>query len=214
MSFKTCKLLHVLINKVSVYCYQRIVKEEYPMAQKNKLQFIILGLLNQQPLTGYDLTKSFDDEIGEFWQAQHSQIYPQLKRLEEQGYVTHEITVSGEKLEKKLYHVTTTGRDLLHEWISIGTPDLTATKDEFILKLYFIQTNQDPRLREMLTEQLTLHTAKLTHLQHRLESVFPKPATAKQHYGHYLILQHAIGRETYYVDWLKQTLQALPKKSE
>ena len=166
------------------------------MAQKNKLQFIILGLLNQQPLTGYDLTKSFDDEIGEFWQAQHSQIYPQLKRLEEQGYVTHEITVSGEKLEKKLYHVTTTGRDLLHEWISIGTPDLTATKDEFILKLYFIQTNQDPRLR------------------HRLESVFPKPATAKQHYGHYLILQHAIGRETYYVDWLKQTLQALPKKSE
>ena len=55
------------------------------MAQKNKLQFIILGLLNQQPLTGYDLTKAFDDEIGEFWQAQHSQIYPQLKRLEEQG---------------------------------------------------------------------------------------------------------------------------------
>ena len=34
------------------------------MAQKNKLQFIILGLLNQQPLTGYDLTKAFDDEIG------------------------------------------------------------------------------------------------------------------------------------------------------
>ncbi|KLD58387.1 hypothetical protein WP50_26550 [Lactiplantibacillus plantarum] len=33
----------------------------------------------------------------------------------------------------------------------------------------------------------------------------------KQHYGHYLILQHAIGREDYYVNWLKQTLKALPE---
>ncbi|WP_047998608.1 PadR family transcriptional regulator [Lactiplantibacillus herbarum] len=180
------------------------------MAQKNKLQFIILGLLNQQPLTGYDLTKAFDNEIGEFWQAQHSQIYPQLKRLEEQGYVTHEITLSGEKLEKKLYHITTSGSELLHGWISVGTPDLTATKDEFILKLYFIQTNHDPRLTAMLNEQFQLHSDKLAHLQERLITVFPKQTGAKQHYGHYLILQHAIGRETYYVNWLKTTLQELP----
>ncbi|AVK64068.1 PadR family transcriptional regulator [Lactobacillus sp. CBA3606] len=181
------------------------------MAQKNKLQFIILGLLNQQPLTGYDLTKAFDHEIGEFWQAQHSQIYPQLKRLETQGAITHEITISGEKLEKKLYHITPTGLAWLREWISVGTPDLTATKDEFILKLYFIQTNRDPRLPEMLTEQLQLHQTKLMHLQARLTTVFKgRPQTTT--YGHYLILQHAIGRETYYVDWLKQTLAALPVK--
>lgn len=180
------------------------------MAQKNKLQFIILGLLNQQPLTGYDLTKAFDTEIGEFWQAQHSQIYPQLKRLEEQGYVTHEITVSGAKLEKKLYHVTATGAELLRQWITVGTPDLTATKDEFILKLYFIHTNRDPRLPMMIQEQLRLHTDKLVHLRQRMTVVFPDKALIEAHYGHYLILQHAIGRENYYVTWLKQTLAALP----
>ncbi|WP_318767541.1 PadR family transcriptional regulator [Lactiplantibacillus carotarum] len=180
------------------------------MAQKNKLQFIILGLLNQQPLTGYDLTKAFDNEIGEFWQAQHSQIYPQLKRLEEQGYVTHEVTVSGERLEKKLYHVTPAGSAVLRDWITIGTPDLTATKDEFILKLYFVATNHDPRLPGMLNEQLQLHTAKLAHLKERQTTVFPQPELIHEHYGHYLILQHAIGREDYYVTWLKQTLMALP----
>lgn len=180
------------------------------MAQKNKLQFIILGLLDQHPLTGYDLTKAFDNEIGEFWQAQHSQIYPQLKRLEEQGYVTHEITVSGAKLEKKLYHVTPAGQAQLHDWISIGTPDLTATKDEFILKLYFVRTSRDPRLPGMLQEQLQLHTAKLTHLKQRLATVFPQSGSRADHYGHYLILQHAIGREDYYVSWLNATLAALP----
>ncbi|MFB9769072.1 PadR family transcriptional regulator [Lactiplantibacillus modestisalitolerans] len=180
------------------------------MAQKNKLQFIILGLLNQQPLTGYDLTKAFENEIGEFWQAQHSQIYPQLKRLETQGYIAHEVTVSGAKLEKKLYHITTEGSAILRDWISTGTPDLTATKDEFILKLYFIRSNHDPRLPEMLQEQLQLHTTKYHHLQQRLKTVFTDPASKQAHYGHYLILQHALGREEYYVDWLKQSLAALP----
>jgi len=180
------------------------------MAQKNKLQFIILGLLNQQPRTGYDLTKAFDHEIGEFWQAQHSQIYPQLKRLEAQGLITHEIIISGEKLEKKRYHITSTGQALLTTWITAGTPELTATKDEFILKLYFVRTNRDPRLPEMITEQLQLHRDKLQHLEQRLATVFPTKQSQVENFGHYLILQHALGRETYYVTWLQQTLAAIP----
>ncbi|CAM3113430.1 PadR family transcriptional regulator [Lactiplantibacillus plajomi] len=179
------------------------------MAQKNKLQFIILGLLNQRPLTGYDLTKSFDNEIGEFWQAQHSQIYPQLKRLEEQGAITHEVMVSGEKLEKKLYHITDLGTARLRDWITVGTPELTATKDEFILKLYFIRKSTDPRLSVMLHEQLRLHTAKLTHLKGRMTTVFGDDQQIADNYGHYLILQHAVGRESYYVNWLKQTLKTV-----
>ncbi|SON64502.1 transcriptional regulator of PadC (fragment) [Latilactobacillus sakei] len=49
------------------------------MAQKNILQYLLLGLLNQAPKTGYDLKRVFENEIGEFWQAKHSQIYPELK---------------------------------------------------------------------------------------------------------------------------------------
>jgi len=44
------------------------------MAQKNRLKYILLGLLNRQRQTGYDLAKSFDSDIGEFWTANHSQI--------------------------------------------------------------------------------------------------------------------------------------------
>jgi DNA-binding PadR family transcriptional regulator len=33
------------------------------MAQRNILQFIILGLINERPKTGYDLTKDFDYAI-------------------------------------------------------------------------------------------------------------------------------------------------------
>ena len=55
------------------------------MAQKNRLQYIILGLLNIESKTGYDLTKAFDSDIGEFWSANHSQIYPLLKKMEQEN---------------------------------------------------------------------------------------------------------------------------------
>lgn len=185
---------------------QQSGKEAAIIGQRNRLQYIILGLLNQRPQTGYDLTKAFEHEIGEFWQAQHSQIYPMLKRLETAGDITHEDTVSGEKLAKKQYSLTPTGHDKLVAWVSEPSPELTATKDEFILKLYFIKTSDDPRLQPMLQEQAALHRAQLAHLQERQQTVFPDQAAIDQAYGHYLILDHAIGRERYYVEWLEKYL--------
>lgn len=165
-----------------------------------------MGLLGQEPQTGYDLTKAFDHEIGEFWQAQHSQIYPMLKRLEEAGDITHQDTVSGEKLAKKQYQLTDQGRQKLTAWVSEPSPELTATKDEFILKLYFIKSADDSRLAPMIQEQLALHQAQLTHLKARQRTVFPDQAAIDAAYGHYLILEHAVEREAHYVDWLQRHL--------
>ncbi len=181
-------------------------KEAVTIGQRNRLQYIILGLLDQRPQTGYDLTKAFDNEIGEFWQAQHSQIYPLLKRLEETGDITHEVTMTGEKLAKKQYQLTPAGHEKLVTWIGEPSPELTALKDEFILKLYFIKTADDPRLQPMLQEQILLHQRQLQHLLHRRETVFADQAAIDQAYGHYLILDHAIEREQHYVQWLERYL--------
>ena len=42
------------------------------------LKYSILGLLMQAPTTGYDISKAFGSELGCFWGAKHSQIYPEL----------------------------------------------------------------------------------------------------------------------------------------
>ncbi|BAP84655.1 PadR family transcriptional regulator [Paucilactobacillus hokkaidonensis JCM 18461] len=178
------------------------------MAQRNKLKFIILGLLSENELTGYDITKAFDSDIGEFWSANHSQIYPLLKRLEDNQLITHRLTITGEKLEKKSYSITDQGTNELHQWISEPTPALSATKDEFILKLYFIHKTDDARLKPMLTEQLNLHKNKLTHLQQQMKSKFHNQSDSNN-FGHFLILQHAIQRETGYTNWLTETIQGL-----
>ena len=45
------------------------------MAQKNVLKYIILGMLAHRELAGYDIKKLFEEELGDFWYSNHSQIY-------------------------------------------------------------------------------------------------------------------------------------------
>ncbi|WP_455538976.1 PadR family transcriptional regulator [Terrisporobacter sp.] len=173
------------------------------MSRKNVLRYILLGLLAKSELSGYDIKKIFEDEIGEFWKAKHSQIYPELIKLEEQGLIKYRIEIVGSKLEKKYYSITDKGMNELNIWIS-SSNEIIENKDEFILKLYFIDDKNDIKLEEMISEQIQLHENKLNHLKLRMQIVFDDEEKKKSMYGHYLILDHAVRRENSYLDWLKQ----------
>ncbi|MFD1483666.1 PadR family transcriptional regulator [Lacticaseibacillus baoqingensis] len=179
------------------------------MAQRNILQFIILGLVTDQPRTGYELTKAFDNDIGEFWSAQHSQIYPQLKTLEAKGWLTHTEEITGEKLNRKRYAATKSGKAALNDWLTAASEPVSGAKDEFVLKLYFIHDQTDARLKPMLTTQLIWHEQRRDHLRKQLATKFPNGADALD-FGHFLILEHALHREEEYCQWLQAALAQLP----
>lgn len=74
------------------------------------LKYAILGLLNQKEMTGYDLMKQFESTLCEFWSAKHSQIYPELKKLTEEGCIAYKQESSDNGLEKKLCLITDEGQ--------------------------------------------------------------------------------------------------------
>ena len=182
------------------------------MAQRNVLQYVILGLLSQHERTGYELSAAFTNEIGEFWQAQHSQIYPQLGKLEDQGFIQHEKALAGKKLEKKVYRLTDSGRTYLNDWVGDATTALPVTKDEFALKLFFIKDASDARLPGMLQEQIDLHQEWLAHLTVRMGDLFTNATQRAANFGHYLVLSRAVERETDYLRWLQETAAGLSRK--
>ena len=53
----------------------------------------ILVCLADEPLTGYDLAKTFETSIGFFWHADHQQIYRELRKLQERDLVDHDVVV-------------------------------------------------------------------------------------------------------------------------
>ena len=111
------------------------------------------------------------------------------------------------KLEKKVYQLTDEGKALLNEWIRTPTNELPVNRDEFVLKLYFVKDVNDPMLREIIEQQRDLHEEKRAHLLARQERIFPTRKEQEENYGHYLILSHAINRETEYANWLTSVLE-------
>jgi DNA-binding PadR family transcriptional regulator len=78
------------------------------------LRHAMLGLLAVEPATGYDLTRRFDHSLGNAWHASHSQIYPELGRLEDEGMI--EVVAEGAR-NSKTWALTGAGRAELRRWL-------------------------------------------------------------------------------------------------
>jgi PadR family transcriptional regulator AphA len=88
------------------------------------LKHAILGFLSfsPEPMSGYDLKKSFDNSVRHFWPANQSQIYRTLAALADEGLVAVDVVEREERLDMKLYHLTENGRAELHRWLSTPLP--------------------------------------------------------------------------------------------
>jgi DNA-binding PadR family transcriptional regulator len=90
------------------------------------LRYALLGSLADQPRTGYALVKHFEQSLAYAWPASHSQIYPELGRLLDDGLI--EQTGSGAR-NSKTYAITEAGLDEIQHWLRATTPDRRVRSD-------------------------------------------------------------------------------------
>jgi DNA-binding PadR family transcriptional regulator len=170
------------------------------------LKYALLGLLNQNSMTGYDIAKEFNKELSEFWYAKHSQIYPELKKLVDEGLLTYEIQISGEILEKKLYSITAAGKSAFLEWM-LKIESMEATpKDKFRLRMYFSNSIVPESRIILIKSELKQHEDRLIYLKNFMNKYTDTPDIYDKNFGDYLVLDGAILREEASVKWLKNCL--------
>lgn len=170
------------------------------------LKYALLGMLMQQDMTGYELTKLFEGALSEFWSIKQSQIYPELKRLTQEGRITYRVEVAGQVLEKKLYSITPDGREDFLAWLSQAHPLPPTPKDDFRLQLFYShQLSQEGR-RHLLEEQLKQHRARLAHLEENRNAFGGRPGPDTPAMSDYLVLLGALMREETTCRWLEECL--------
>jgi PadR family transcriptional regulator, regulatory protein AphA len=101
----------------------------------------VLGLLARRPMSGYDLKTAIDRTIRHFWAASYGQIYPELRRLEERGWITGADAARGGR-SRRVYRITAAGRAALVGWLH-GQETRIELRDESLLRLFF--ADQLPR---------------------------------------------------------------------
>ena len=98
------------------------------------LRYALLGSLADKPRTGYALLKHFEQSLAYAWPASHSQIYPELARLLDEGLI--EQTGSGAR-NSKTYAVTEAGLADVRRWLLETTPD-RRVRSEAALRGFFL----------------------------------------------------------------------------
>jgi len=76
--------------------------------RRGLLRYMMLKLINERPIHGYEIMKHFQDEFNGLYQPSSGAIYPILQAFEEQGYVSVE-----EMDGKKVYSITLKGKEFL-----------------------------------------------------------------------------------------------------
>ncbi len=172
------------------------------------LKYAILGLLSQQPMTGYDIAREFkENAFANFWYATHGQIYPELKRLLEEKLVDYEVVIQGKVLEKKRYTITENGRQDFLKWLSQDEDVPPTPKDVFRLRTYFSEFAEPNNFVQMLYSQLDKHQYKHDYLMQLMEKLYPdRPEPMTRELGDYMVLEGAIIREHTYIVWLYRCL--------
>ncbi|GAA2391782.1 PadR family transcriptional regulator [Dactylosporangium salmoneum] len=170
------------------------------------LRHALLGLLADTPQNGYDLTKRFEETLsGHAWNAGHSQIYPELKRMTADGLI--EVVDEGSR-GSKVYGVTDAGRTELRRWMFSPVGD-TPPRNEFVLRLFMLSSLDLPDVR-VLTERMAESSGeRVTGLDHAIEQI--EAATpAGQPHG-YARFAAEFGRRYYELqrDWARWVLEQL-----
>ena len=115
----------------------------------------LLGLLANEPMTGYELNKEFNTSLGYFWNAKAQQIYRELDEMEKKGWLTSERVIQDEKPNKRVYSITPLGNAELLDWLSSPKKymkNAIQQKSEILMRIYFgAVANEDVTLELLRT---------------------------------------------------------------
>jgi DNA-binding PadR family transcriptional regulator len=168
----------------------------------------ILVCLTERPMTGYELAKTFDSSIGFFWKADHQQIYRELTKLRERGYVQGREVVQSGKPNKLVYTLTPEGKAALRHWAARpSTPP--SIKDDMLVRLCALDAVDMEPMRADLMARLEYHRDRLARYERVLKKRFPHGAQNLADTGKLLGLRLGLRHERAVVEWCEEALETL-----
>ena len=180
------------------------------------LKYTLLGFLNYGPMTGYEIKKHIDNSTQFFWNARLSQIYPTLKRLDENGWTESEVMPQKGKPDKKFYAITEKGRTALEAWLDEFPSELAPSKQSDLLRIFFAGELKTESILTHLRHQLSLHRVQLqkyeTETTAYIEKVIEETGLEREGVLWELTRQFGEEHEKMHIAWLEQAIQIVEEK--
>jgi DNA-binding PadR family transcriptional regulator len=178
------------------------------------LAHAILATMIDCPCSGYDLRKQFEGSVGFFWQASFQQIYRELDKLEEQGFIKSEAIAQQSRPDKKVFSVTAAGEAFLQAWIQEPC-EMAPVRDDLLVKMFAGAVVPREKILRQLKEHRSMHEERLAVYQQIEKNAFP-PAlihSSTRDLFRYLTLRSGIQYEMGWLTWCEAAIALLAEHS-
>lgn len=173
-----------------------------------KTRYVLLGLLQEEDLSGYEMKKIIDIRMSFFWQESFGQIYPELSKMTQEGLITISNTASDEniKREKTRYKITSIGEKELKKWMEEEN-DKDTVRSELLLKMYLSTPGNVEEMRRHITKFKEQSEQKL-ELFNLFESELKQIVEVHNNHRQILhVLNLGIRQAKLYINWSKEILR-------
>jgi len=164
------------------------------MPELNATAASLLGFLHERPRSGWELVQTVEATVGNFWNVTRSQVYRELRSLEEQGLV--EAGETGAR-DRRPYAITPAGRAAFGRWIAREPgPDLV--RSPLLLTVFFAEYLDPALLRRFLTLHRIEHERNLA----RYEEMYDALAGVEGEDHSVMALRYGIEHERAVLRWM------------
>jgi DNA-binding PadR family transcriptional regulator len=169
------------------------------------LRYFILGLLTQEPMSGYDIKRFLKGLSWLIGSPSGGSLYPVLRALGQEELVTVEVVPGIDRPPRKIYSITDAGQEALHAWIEQPVA-ANAPLKAFVMRLLLADSHSPAGLIAYLRqrrEQVASHHASL--LATVDESTSPN-------LGQQLAVNYGLSLATAELAWLDNSLDRLQEQ--
>jgi PadR family transcriptional regulator AphA len=180
------------------------------------LRYILLGFLEDQPATGYDIKQALEGSTTYYWHAYQSQIYTTLRKLEELGLISSHVEVNNDHFVRRVYMITPDGKKDLQAWLNEPMTELPKMKEDLLVRLFHSRSRDIAEVLAELRLQRKLHHQQLAALL----GTKPLISYSQGHNGgqsdcmlqitfQTATIRFGISYEQMYIQWLDELIEEL-----
>ncbi|HVP36793.1 MAG TPA: PadR family transcriptional regulator [Terriglobales bacterium] len=153
-----------------------------------KNELVVLGLLSEEPMYGYQLYQEVEKREMEHWaQVNLASIYNTLNRLQKDKLILGKGERPGKMPERKVYHITSKGRKRLEDLVQMALNEQKMPQDSFVVGVAFLQGLSKEKILDALSEK----KEQLRKVVERIEKIYQEEC-CKMSYNWKFILETGI----------------------
>ena len=171
------------------------------------VKYAILGLLHYRNMHGYRIKEHIERNFGHMWSINYGQIYPNLKKLQDDGLILMAGVVQNDEKgpPRKLYAITEKGRHEFTAWLETSPEKSLLLRDPFLMRFVFYGFGDPTRAVEIMDEQIKRYEKDLTRRENNMDRWDKSGLYVR------LIAELGVNLNAMMLDWLKHSREEILK---